>query len=244
MDVDFMAIASAPFMWLCCAVPVVIVAIQVVLYLTSSFRVASEIGMTKEQVNAAVRSTAIAGIGPGLANIAGVVTLATALGAPIAWMRLSIIGAVSYEMLAANIGATVMGVELGGVGYGVEAFAASIWAMCLGVIVYVMFPCLFAHKFGDLFDVIVKGNAKKMAVVSAGCTIGVFSYLTSNYPVVGVRTGSWANFASALGGAVVYIILNRLKAKTGKKWIGVWALSIAMFSGLFCAVIVNLIIGK
>ena len=243
MERDFMTIANSPLLWLCAAIPVLIVIWQGIIYVTSSLKAGKELGMGKEQLNAAIKSTAIAGIGPGLANVAGVVTLATAIGAPIAWMRLSIIGAVSYEMLAANIGAQVMGVDLGGVGYGVQAFATSIWAMSLGTTIYVLFPCLFANKFGKLFDVVVKGNKAKMGVLAAGCSIGVFSYLVSAYPVTGVKTGAWGNFASAIGGGIIYVIMNMLKAKTGKRWIGEWALTFAMFGGLLFALIINSILG-
>lgn len=240
---DFMTIANSPVMWVCCSVAVLVALLQSVLYFRSSIKAGREIGMSDKQMNAAIRSTAIAGVGPGLANMVGVVTLATAIGAPIAWMRLSVIGAVSYEMKLANIGAEAMGVEFGGAGFGTQAFAASVWAMCLGTTIYVLFPMLFANKFDKLSDSVVKGNKAKLGVFAAGCSMGSFAYLTSSYPIKGVQTGNWANLVAALGGGVVYVLMNKLKAKTGKKWIGEWALSFAIFGGLLCAVAFNAAFG-
>lgn len=62
-------------------------------------------------------------IGPALGVFVVMLGLMSAIGGPIAWQRLSIIGAAPTELTAATMAAQAQGLELGGQGYGLINFA-------------------------------------------------------------------------------------------------------------------------
>ena len=94
---------------------------------SKSLKAGKKLGITDEQIKVAVKSSAVGSIGPSLAILAGMVSLLVAMGGPISWFRLSYIGAVAYELMAAGFGAEVMGVTLGGADFSATAFACGVW---------------------------------------------------------------------------------------------------------------------
>ena len=99
-------------MWLGAAIAVGIVVFQSVLFLRKSVKAADEMGITKEQVNIAIKSSAISSIGPSIVILVTMISLIVSMGAPVSWMRLSFIGSVNYEAMAAGFGAQAMGTTL------------------------------------------------------------------------------------------------------------------------------------
>ena len=54
----------------------------------------------------------ISSIGPSVVILVTMISLLVTMGAPVAWMRLSFIGSVNYEAMAAGFGAQAMGKTL------------------------------------------------------------------------------------------------------------------------------------
>ena len=102
---DYLQIANSPTLWIACAIPVLLIAFQAVIFVCKSLNAANALGITKHQINSAVRSSAIASFGPSVVVAIGALGLVLAMGGPISWLRLSFIGAVQYELTAATFGA-------------------------------------------------------------------------------------------------------------------------------------------
>ena len=95
-SVNYLELANSPLMWLGAAIAVGIVVFQSVLFFRKSVKAADEMGITKEQVNIAIKSSAISSIGPSIVILVTMISLIVSMGAPISWMRLSFIGSVNY----------------------------------------------------------------------------------------------------------------------------------------------------
>ena len=94
-------------------------------------KTATKIHLPEEIPNKAFRIGLISAIGPAMGVFIVMVGLMAAIGGPMSWTRLSIIGAAPTELTAATYGAQASGVELGGAGYTLTAMAASWFAMAL-----------------------------------------------------------------------------------------------------------------
>ena len=81
------------------------------------------VGLTKDDISTAMKAGTICTIGPGMSMFTVMVAFMNLIGAPYAWLRLSIIGTITTEMLGATAGATALGVELGSPDYGIIASA-------------------------------------------------------------------------------------------------------------------------
>ena len=74
-----------------------------------------ELGMSAETISNVVKATISASLVPSLAILLGFLTLSVTLGAAWPWWRLSVIGSLSYEIMAADYTAKGIGVALSGV---------------------------------------------------------------------------------------------------------------------------------
>ena len=114
---SYLDIANSSVIWMLCAVTVGIAFLQAILFMCMARRTRLRAGIPAEISSKALRVGLITSIGPALGVFIVMVGLMAAIGGPMAWMRLSIIGAAPTELTAATYGAQASGVELGGTGY-------------------------------------------------------------------------------------------------------------------------------
>ena len=148
-----------------------VLAWQVVLLLRRSLRDGRRMGVKNDQIKSAVIASASASVGPSVSILAGMVSLMVMMGAPIAWLRLSYIGAVMFEMTSADVGAQAVGVTFEQSAMTAEAFANGVWAMILGSIGWIIVSGLFTHKIDGLRTKLAGGNAKALPIITADIII-------------------------------------------------------------------------
>ena len=228
---DYLKIANGFWLWVACGLGVAWVVFQSVLFLIKSIKVSKEIGITKTQVNSAVKTSIVATIGPSLGVLVGMVALLVSMGGPVSWFRLSYIGSVAYEMFAAEIGAQAGGGALGA-NMSATAFATGVWVMTLGALGSILITALFTDKMGKLENVMA-GGRKEMLPIIAGCAMcGTFSYLCMDRVF---RFNSQTT--AALSGFIIMAVLNVWNKKLNKKWIRNWSFTISMFAGMLISIV-------
>lgn len=79
--------------------------------LKQAWKRAEELGLSKQELKGVVRSSALFSIVPSLSVVVGLFSLQAVLGVPWSWFRLSVVGSVSYELIAADMAATGAGYE-------------------------------------------------------------------------------------------------------------------------------------
>ena len=85
--------------------------IMCVVFLVKSYRAGIAIGMDKKVMRRAIMSSATFSVLPGVSILLGVIALGGSLGVPLSWLRLSVVGALQYELNVAEIAATGMGLS-------------------------------------------------------------------------------------------------------------------------------------
>ena len=90
---EALKIANSLPMWIACAPAIILIIIQAVVFLKNSYEAGKKIGLTEEQMKKAMKSSTITSIGPSIVILSGMLSLLITVGGPMAWMRLSIIGA-------------------------------------------------------------------------------------------------------------------------------------------------------
>lgn len=174
---SYLDIANSPIMWFVCAPVVLVVIAQALIFGKRAFRVAPSVGLTNKECWTAVRSGAIATIGPAFSMFVVMVTLMATLGGPVAWQRLSIIGTASTEMLSATLGAQAAGTELGAADYDGIAFASSCWVICLNTLGWLAFNFFFTHRMEKVKNRLERGDPKLVGIVGGAASFGGLSML-------------------------------------------------------------------
>ncbi len=92
---------------------VLMVLAQSAFFLVKAWRRGLAIGMKKEKLKKIAMTAAVFTIAPAVAIVISVITLAKDLGIPLPWLRLSVVGSLSYETIAASNAEGAMGLVFG-----------------------------------------------------------------------------------------------------------------------------------
>ena len=234
IKMDYLQIANSPTLWIACAIPVLLIAFQAVIFVCKSLNAANALGITKHQINSAVRSSAIASFGPSVVVAIGALGLVLAMGGPISWLRLSFIGAVQYELTAATFGAQAANATFETMTP--LAFANAVWTMTICSVGWLLMTVLCAKKFDKMTHMIAGNNQKVLGMVSVGAMLGCFGNLCAGR-LVNLDAGTVA----VIVGFVVMCAMVTLAKKTGKQWVSDWSLTIAMVSGMVVTIPITLL---
>ena len=143
-----------PILYVMVSVLILVVLAQSVYFLVRAYRRALQIGMDKSRLKKTITSAALFTIAPAISILVGVVALAKSLGLPLPWLRLSIIGSLSYETIAAGSTLNELGLEMGAGISSASAFVTVAWVMTLGIVIGLVLTPLLSKK--------IQGGMKKL----------------------------------------------------------------------------------
>lgn len=124
------------------------VTIMCVVFLVKSYRAGIKIGMDKQVLRKTIISSATFTLLPSISILLGVVALSGTLGVPLSWLRLSVIGALQYELNVAEIAAEkigLVGLQLSEMSMG--AFVTIALVMTAGILGGPILVTFFLKKY-------------------------------------------------------------------------------------------------
>ena len=220
---DALQIANSLPMWIACGGAVVLVIVQALIFIKKAIDAAPEVGVTKEQVNKAIKSAALTSIGPSIVVLSGMLSLLVTVGGPMAWMRLSFIGSVMFESIAAGIGTGSVGVQLGVDALTPLALTMAVWTMILGSVGWIIFSTFAADKMDKIQAKLAGSNPAGLTIISSGAIIGVFASMVGQKLVALDKNA----LATVLGAALMFIMMQLTKGEKYAK-LREWNLTIAI----------------
>lgn len=231
---NYLEVANSPILWLSVVPIVVLVAVQSVIFLKKTMQAAPYADLSMADAKKAFRVGATSAIGPAFGVFFVMLGLMAAIGGPLAWQRLSIIGAAPTELTAATMAAKAMGVELGGAGYGLMHFANATWVMALNGSAWLLSTALLTDKLGKLNEKVAGTDPKRVGILGVGAMLGAMGFLLSSDITKGLKTDP-GFIACAVGAIVSMILLEQLAKKIPK--LTEFNLGIAMIMGMVVAVL-------
>lgn len=229
---DILKVANEWGVWIAASFMVALCVIQAYLYYKQLFIAAKTVNVSEKQLKQAFKTGAVTAIGPVIAIFIIMVGLMSVIGAPMAWMRLSVIGAAPTELTAAQVGADAVGVPFGGEGYDLHAMAISWWTMAINGVGWLVLVGLFAHKLEDIREKVAGGDIKWLGILSSAAMIGVFGYLNSRNIIA-----KGGPLTAAIAGGIAMVILLQIAKKI--PIIKEYTLGIAMLIGMAVAVMLT-----
>lgn len=134
-------------LYLIAGIVILFVLIQSIFFLVKALKRGKELGISKSSIRSVITSSAIFTLPSALSVLATVIALSKALGFVIPWVRLSVIGNLTYETVAAEKAMTALG-HMGGLALPVEdptTYTGIIWVMTFGIIMPLIL-CPFLAK--------------------------------------------------------------------------------------------------
>ena len=223
---DYLEIANSLPMWIAASLAVLLVLFQAVLFARKSYITGKELGLEEKKMKSAMKSSFITSIGPSIVILSGLLSLLVTVGGPMAWMRLSFIGSVGFELMAVGHGTEAAGVRAGIDPMTNIAFANAVWTMITGSVGWIIFATLSADKMETVQEKFSKGNSALLSIISIAAMQGSFASLLSDHIVAMNK-----NTVAALLGGLIMLILSPIANKNNIKWLKEWALAISLFGG-------------
>lgn len=230
-----------PILYAMVAVIIALVLAQSAFFLVRAIKRARELGISSSTLKKTVTSAAIFTIAPAVAVLVGVVALSKSLGVALPWLRLSVIGSITYETVAAGNALEAAGLSAGATVTDPSIFITIAWVMTVGIaagLVFVPFVTkklqsgmskigMKDKKWGEIFN-----NAMFLGMISAFlgyvfCDVGLlFKGDTSGLIPVCVMAVS----------AVVMAVLGLIATKTKIRWLTDYALPASLIVGMASAI--------
>jgi hypothetical protein len=184
-------------------------------------------------MKSAIKSSAVFSIVPSIPIVISLIAIAPILGTPFSWLRLSIIGSNSYELIAAGMGAKSMGVsQLGGQGYTGQVFGNSMLIMSIGVIWGLLCCILFLKKYQKRMNHIKQKDSAWSEILINALFFGMLSVFLGDPLVKGGIT-----FYVLITSGVIMMLLVYIGKKAKIPWLNDFALALSMIGGMVMAVV-------
>lgn len=102
-----------PILFVLAGILIAVVLAQSVYFLVKALRRSRQLGMDQAKIRKTIKTAAIFTIAPAVSIVISVIALSKSLGLPLPWLRLSVVGSLSYETIAAENAVSAMGLTLG-----------------------------------------------------------------------------------------------------------------------------------
>lgn len=166
------------FMYLLAMIVVVFVVAQSLFFIIISWKRGKEIGLKRETLVNTVTSSILFTIAPAISILVTVIALANALGIILPWIRLTVIGNLAYETVAAESALSQFSATLNSEVTDPGQFSTIAWAMTIGAcfpLVFLPFVCKkLQKKIGSVATKDEK-TAKLTDALAASAFIGIIS---------------------------------------------------------------------
>ena len=228
---------NASILFILAGAIIVFVIAQSLFFLIRAYRRGKELGIDTAQMRRTMVSTAIFTIAPAVSILLGVITLSKFLGLPLPWLRLSVIGAITYELPAATSTANALGISLSETITDPQVYTAIAWVMTLGIFPGLLWVPLFIKKIQGGLMKIKNKDGKWGDILMTAMFLGMISAFLGMV-FSDIRSGLKGLFSALLMG-----ICGILIKKCNMKWLENYALPISMLGAMVFAVVITPMIG-
>lgn len=242
---EYIKLANSAQLYAVVAVVLGFVAICCGVFMAISYRAGLKIGMDKKVLKKTITSSALFTIFPAISILLGVIALSGSLGIPTSWLRLSVVGNLSYEALAANAAAEGMGIALKASEMTPDSLVTIIAVMTSGIC-FGMIACILVLKPYSK-KTAIKTNSdnsgKKsfadwamVALFIGMCSAFVGSYVANCFVAPKGQSPTFLPLATAAIAGISMAILEAIKNKFNVRWLDSFSLAFSMLLGMVAAV--------
>ncbi len=235
---------NSTFMYIVASCVIIFVLAQSVFFLVRAYNRGKEIGIDVAKLKKTIVSTTVFTIAPAVSILIGVITLSKFLGIPLPWIRMSVIGAITYELPAATSTAKAFGISLAETITDPQIYAAIAWVMTLGIIPSIILPPILMKKIQGGMVKLKDKDSKWGDIFLSSMFLGMISaFLGMVFADVRKGIAGWIPIFVLLVSAVIMAVCGLLIKKCNWKWLETYALAISMVGAMIFAVLITPVIG-
>ena len=236
-----------PALYIMAGILVLVVLAQSVFFLVKALRRSRELGMDQKKLKKTMVSAAIFTVAPAVAIVISVMVLSKTLGIPMPWLRLSVVGSMSYETVAATNALNAMGQSLGSGDLTAQQYVNVLVVMTASIMLGIWLVPLIGKKLQKGMKSLANRDAKWADIFSNALFIGMIAaFLGFVFCDVSRLWNGGTEGSSATSGlipvcvmavsALVMIVCGLLMKLPKMKWLSEYALPISLVLGMASAI--------
>lgn len=235
---------NSVFLYIVAAAIILFVLAQSMFFLIRAYRRGKALGMEAAKLRRTVISTAVFTVAPAVSILIGIVTLSKFLGIPLPWIRMSVIGAITYELPAATSTANALGISLSEMITDPKVYAAIAWVMTLGIMPSIILPPILMKKIRGGMLKLQNKDSKWSDIFMTSLFLGMISaFLGMVFADIRSGLAGWIPIFVLLVSAALMGVCGLLIKKCGWKWLETYAMAICMVGAMVFAAIITPVIG-
>jgi hypothetical protein len=231
---------NSAFMYAVAVLVILFVLAQSVFFLVRAYRRALQLGISPEKLKKTILSTAVFTLAPAISFLLGVVTLSKFLGIPLPWIRLSVVGALTYELPAATSTANALGISLSEMVTDPKVYTAIAWVMTLGILPSIILPPLLMKKIQSGMVNLKQKDEKWGDIFMTSLFLGMISaFLGMVFADIRKGIAGFIPIFVLLVSALLMAVCGLLIKKKGWQWLETYAMAIFMIGAMVFAVVIT-----
>ena len=245
-----------PLLYIIAGILVAVVLGQSVYFLIKALRRSKELGMDQAKIRKTMISAGIFTIAPAVAIVISVMVLSKTLGLPLPWLRLSVVGSMSYETVAANNALSAMGQTLGSGSISAQQYVNVLLVMTISIMMGIWLVPVIGKKLQKGMKSLANRDAKWADIFQSALFIGMIaaflgfvfsdvSRLWSESARVVEKDEQIFTYSATSGlipvcvmgvSALVMVVCGLLMRNPKLKWLSEYALPISLVVGMAVAI--------
>ena len=254
-----------PALFVIVALLVAVVLGQSVYFLVKALKRSKELGMDQKKIRKTIKTAAIFTIAPAVAIVISVITLSKKLGLPLPWLRLSVVGSMSYETIAASNALEAMKQSLGSdIALTAQQYLNVLLVMTISIMMGIWLVPVIGKKLQSGMASLGNRDAKWADIFQSALFIGMISaflgfvfcdisrlwdpssrFITETVMENGAEIEKEIAVSATSGlipvcvmavSAIIMVVCGLLMRKPKLKWLSEYALPISLVLGMAAAI--------
>lgn len=226
-----------PLLFGLAALVIIFVLGQSIFFLVKAYKEARRLGLDHKVLRKVISGAAIFSLAPAVAILLGLVTLSKFLGLPLPWLRLSVLGALTYELPAATSAAKAVDIPLTQTVNDPQTYATIAWVMTLGILSGILVILFFQKKMEKGLDKVKNKDRQWSQILMDSLFLGMIAAFLGMV-FADIRSGlvGWIPVFVMLFSALVMVIVGLLVKKLKWSWLENYAMPLSMLAGMAFAI--------
>lgn len=235
---------NSTFNFIVAGIIVAFVFAQSIFFAVKAWGRAKELGIEVSVLGRVVKSSAIFTVAPAIAIILGVITLSKFLGLALPWLRLSVLGALTYELPAATSAAAALGASISEGVTDPQVYSTIAWVMTLGIMSGLIIITLFLKKIQGGIEGLKKRDTKWGDIFITAIFMGMISaFLGMIFADITEGIRGWIPVFVMLASSMVMLVCGLFVRVLKVKWMEDYALPISMLTAMALSIPISRLLG-
>ncbi len=237
---SYQEVANSGLLYVLVIAGLAYVVLLCILFYRKTYKRALELGVSKETLGQINKSTLTLTIVPSISIVIGLISLSAVIGIPWAWFRLSVVGAVTYELIAAQMATAALGFTemTAAMSSDATTFGAMMFVMSIGIISGIIILCFVGKKLQASMSK-AGSNTTGFGPILNGCFMVALMGVMMPFQFFNGIT----YVAVFITSAVVTLAIGAIVKATGWKWLNDFSMAFTLLIGMASSLLWTRIFG-